>query len=176
MWTFLAALSTDPAFAGETMSWTTPLALVALDGDPLPAGTLDGKLTLFVNVASRCGYTPQYDGLQQLWSDYKARGLVVVGVPSNQFGAQEPGTAEEIQSFCRINYGVDFPLLAKQDVNGPGRSALYAKLIGTGPDIRWNFEKILVGKDGTVIGRFKSGVTPESAELRGAIDAALAAG
>lgn len=162
------------AFAGEPMpNWTTPLALVALDGKPLPAPILDGKLTLFVNVASKCGYTPQYAGLEKLWTDYKDRGVVVVGVPSNQFGKQEPGTAAEIQSFCSLNYGVDFPLLEKQEVNGADRSPLYRQLIGAGPDIKWNFEKILVGRDGKVLGRFPSSVTPDSPQLRSAIDAAL---
>ncbi len=163
------------AFAGEPMSsWTAPLALVALDGDPVPAPTFDGKVLLVVNVASKCGYTKQYAGLEQLWTEYKDKGVVVVGVPSNQFGKQEPGTAEEIQSFCKLNYGVDFPLLEKQEVNGAERSPLYKQLIGTGPDIKWNFEKILVGRDGKVLGRFPSSVTPESAELRTAIDKALA--
>lgn len=161
------------ATPAASSSWTTPYALVALDGSPLPAGTIDGKIVLFVNVASRCGYTPQYAGLEQLWKDYQGKGVVVVGVPCNQFGAQEPGTAEQIATFCSMNYGVDFPLLEKQDVNGSGRSALYKHLVGAGADIKWNFEKILVGRDGTVLGRFPSSVTPDSTTLRSAIDAAL---
>jgi len=148
--------------------------LVQIDGTPLPADTLAGKVTLFVNVASKCGYTPQYDGLQALWTEYKAKGLVVVGVPCNQFGGQEPGQAEEIVSFCRLNYGVDFPLLEKQDVNGANRSPLYRQLIGEGPNVKWNFEKVLVGKDAKVAARFSSSTKPDAPELRAAIDQALA--
>ncbi len=147
--------------------------LTTLQGSALPDATLAGKVVLFVNVASQCGYTPQYAGLEQLWTTYKDKGLVVVGVPCNQFGAQEPGSAEQIQSFCKLTYGVDFPLLDKQEVNGAGRSPLYTYLVGTGPNIKWNFEKFLVGRDGAVIGRFPSSVAPDSTELRAAIEAAL---
>lgn len=152
-------------------------SLPTLSGAPLPSDTLAGKVVLFVNVASRCGFTPQYAGLQALWTALRARGLVVVGVPCNQFGAQEPGSAEEIATFCLLDYGVDFPLLAKQDVNGPGRSPLYDQLVaspaGGGKDVRWNFEKFLVGRDGAVIARFRSAVAADDAGLRAAIDAAL---
>ncbi|MDP2314784.1 MAG: glutathione peroxidase [Pseudomonadota bacterium] len=152
--------------------------LTSLAGSALPDTELTGKVVLFVNVASRCGYTPQYDGLQKLWTDLKDRGLVIVGVPCNQFGAQEPGTSSEIAGFCKINYGVDFPLLEKQDVNGAGRSALYQYLVGSpagaDKDVRWNFEKFLVGRDGAVKARFPSSVAPDSAELRAAVEAALA--
>lgn len=154
------------------MSLST-IPLTTLQGTPMPEATLAGKVVLFVNVASQCGYTPQYAGLEQLWNTYRERGLVVVGVPCNQFGAQEPGSAEQIQSFCKLNYGVDFPLLEKQEVNGAGRSALYTWLVGSGANIKWNFEKFLVGRDGVVRGRFGSGVAPDSAELRAAIEAAL---
>lgn len=146
--------------------------LIALDGSPLPASTFAGKVVLFVNVASQCGYTPQYDGLQAIWTSYKHKGLVVVGVPCNQFGAQEPGSPEQIQNFCKLNYGVDFPLLQKQDVNGPNRSALYRELVGTGPDIKWNFEKFLVARDGSVR-RFPSSAAPSSPELLTPLLAAL---
>ena len=153
--------------------------LTALSGSALPEADLAGKVVLFVNVASKCGYTPQYDGLQKLWLDLKDRGLVVVGVPCNQFGGQEPGTSTEIESFCKLNYGVDFPLLEKQAVNGGDRSALYDYLIGSpaggGTNVKWNFEKFLVGRDGAVVARFPSSVAPDSPELRGAIEAALAA-
>ena len=155
-----------PASVGE-------VSLRKLDGSPMPVDELAGKVVLFVNVASRCGLTPQYEQLVQLYARYRDRGFVVVGAPCNQFLGQEPGDASAIASFCSTTYGVDFPLLEKQDVNGAGRSALYRHLIGDGEDIKWNFEKILVGKDGKVVGRFKSAVTPESAELRSAIDAAL---
>lgn len=152
--------------------------VTALDGNPLPADVLEHRVVLFVNVASKCGFTPQYDGLQALYAGRKDQGLVVVGVPCNQFGAQEPGSSDEIASFCRVNYGVDFPLLEKQEVNGAGRSALYQWLVGSeaggGDDVRWNFEKFLVGRDGQVIGRYGSQVTPADDALTGAIDQALA--
>ncbi len=151
--------------------------LTGIDGTTVNASDFEGKAVLFVNVASRCGYTSQYDGLQALYLEYKDKGLEIVGVPCNQFGKQEPGSAEEIQTFCRINYGVTFPLLEKQDVNGKGRSELYQSLvssdIGGGKDIRWNFEKFLVNKDGAVVERFGSGTKPNSTDLKKAIDAAL---
>ena len=127
-------------------------------------------------MASACGYTRQYEGLQSLYEARKGDGLVVVGVPCNQFGAQEPGSPEEIATFCKKNFGVTFPLLAKQEVNGSGRSPLYKALVGSGGDIKWNFEKFVVGPDGVVVGRFGSSVKPNSPELKTAIDTALAAG
>jgi glutathione peroxidase-family protein len=155
------------------------LSLTALDGKPVDPALFQGKVVLFVNVASRCGFTPQYAGLQKLYEAKKDAGLVIVGVPCNQFGAQEPGSPTEIASFCKLDYGVTFPLLAKQDVNGPGRSDLYKYLVGSeigdGAEIRWNFEKFLVGRDGRVIGRYPSKVAPDSAELLAAIDGALSA-
>jgi glutathione peroxidase len=147
--------------------------LVALDGGALPAGTFDNKVVLFVNVASQCGLTPQYAGLQAVADARAADGLVVVGVPCNQFGAQEPGTATEIATFCETAFGVTFPLLEKQEVNGEGRSALYRFLVGEGPDIQWNFEKFLVGRDGKVVARFSPMVAPDSAELAAAVEGAL---
>ena len=143
----------------------TPLpALVEADGTVIPNG--EGRVLLFVNVASKCGYTPQYEGLQALYSKYKDQGLLVVGAPCNQFGGQEPGSKEEIASFCQIHYGVDFPILDKADVNGPGRS---------GKPIKWNFEKFLVDRSGAVTHRFGSGTTPQDPGLVAAIEAALAA-
>ncbi len=159
-------------------TWYRDLALVQLDGTPMPETTLSGKVVLFVNVASKCGFTSQYDGLQKLWTTYKDRGLVVVGAPCNQFGGQEPGQPQEIRSFCRLNYGVDFPLLEKQDVNGPQRSKLYAWLVdspvGGGSSVKWNFEKFLVSRDGRVLDRWRSVTGPDSSGLRNAIEAALA--
>lgn len=128
---------------------------------------------LLVNVASRCGFTPQYAGLQELWTRYRQEGLVVLGAPCNQFGGQEPGSADEIQSFCRTELGVGFPLLQKQDVNGADRSPLYAAVLGSGRDVAWNFEKVLIGRDGAVLGRFDSAVAPDSPKLRAAVEAAL---
>lgn len=184
MSTLLPFLLAGPAWASPPPSPPTseiatmaPIALTAIDGSPLPAELFASHAVLYVNVASKCGFTRQYDGLEALSKRYADRGLVVVGVPCNQFGAQEPGSAEEIVSFCRLTYGVDFPLLEKQEVNGPGRSALYQWLVnsaaGGGSDIRWNFEKFLVGADGTVQGRFPSSVTPEDPALIAAIEAAL---
>jgi glutathione peroxidase len=153
------------------------MQLTSLDGTPLQAGTLDGKVVLFVNVASRCGFTPQYAGLQALYESRRADGLVIVGVPCNQFGAQEPGTAEQIATFCEVNFGVTFPLLSKQKVNGPNRSELYTHLVsseaGGGKDVRWNFEKFLVGRDGSVLARFGSDTAADAASLTTAVAAAL---
>jgi len=138
---------------------------------------LEGKLVLFVNVASRCGFTEQYDGLQALWAKYQDAGLVIVGVPCNQFGNQEPGKPEEIASFCRMNFGVDFPLLEKQDVKGKTKSALYAHLVGSeragGKEVKWNFEKFLVDPQGTVLERYRSTTTPSDPALIQAIEAGL---
>ena len=174
----LLSFAVTGALFGALLAAPIPAApLTSLSGQAMPADVTAGKVVLYVNVASQCGYTPQYKGLEALYNTYKDRGLVIVGVPCNQFGGQEPGTAAEIQNFCQINYGVTFPLLEKQDVNGAGRSPLYQALIsspaGGGGDVRWNFEKFLVGRDGVVISRFKSAVTPEDPGLRAAIEAAL---
>ena len=153
------------------------VTLTRLDGTPLPAAEVEGKVVLFVNVASRCGLTPQYEGLVKIHDRFRERGFVVVGAPCNQFLGQEPGSAEDIASFCSATYGVDFPLLEKQDVNGAGRSPLYQWLVGSeagaGSDISWNFEKFLVGRDGAVLKRFSPRVTPEAPEVVAAIEAAL---
>ncbi|MEN9786809.1 MAG: hypothetical protein RLZZ299_2073 [Pseudomonadota bacterium] len=166
------------AAAPPNPQWYKDLSLVSLDGTPVPEATLAGKVVLFVNVASKCGFTPQYDGLQKLWTTYRDRGLVVVGVPCNQFGGQEPGAAQEIRSFCRLNYGVDFPLLDKQDVNGANRSKLYSWLVdspvGGGSSVKWNFEKFLVSRDGRVLDRWRSITGPDSSSLRNAVESALA--
>ena len=159
---------------------TTPLGeldLTTLSGKALTPNTVNGKVTLVVNVASRCGYTRQYEGLQKLYNAYQDKGLVILGAPCNQFGGQEPGTADEIAQFCKRNFGVTFPILSKQDVNGKNRSKLYQHLIsspaGQNKDIRWNFEKFLVGRDGKVLARFPSSTRPDAPELIKAIDAAL---
>ena len=154
-------------------------SIAALDGKPNALAAADGKVTLVVNVASKCGLTPQYEGLENLQKQYAAQGFTVVGVPCNQFRGQEPGTAEEIQTFCSTTYGVTFPLTEKVDVNGDDRHALYTQLTpvadaeGVNGDIRWNFEKFLVGRDGNVIARFSPMVTPDAPELVSAIEAAL---
>jgi len=150
-----------------------PKPLTTLDGTPLAPDLLENKVILFVNVASKCGLTPQYNGLVALDQTYGDRGLVIVGVPCNQFGAQEPGTPEEIKDFTKTKYDVDFTLLEKQDVNGPNRSALYQFLVGQGPDIQWNFGKFLVGRDGQVVARFEPQTSPDDPALQQAIEAAL---
>lgn len=160
---------------GSASAQTMPDTLTLLNGDSFKTSEWDGKVVLYVNVASQCGFTPQYDGLQSLWTEMKDKGLVIVGVPCNQFGSQEPGKGEEIQSFCRINYGVDFPLLEKQNVNGKERSPLYQYLLASfKTPVAWNFEKVLVGRDGKVIDRYRSATGPDSDKLREAIQKALA--
>ncbi|GHE50125.1 glutathione peroxidase [Streptomyces capitiformicae] len=152
--------------------------------DALKGGSADlsqyaGKAVLVVNVASKCGLTPQYTGLEALQARYAERGFTVLGVPCNQFLGQEPGSAEEIAEFCSATYGVTFPMTEKIEVNGEGRHALYERLVGhadaeghTG-DIRWNFEKFLIGRDGSVVGRFSPQTEPESADLVAAVEKAL---
>ncbi|MDT5210720.1 MAG: glutathione peroxidase [Mycobacterium sp.] len=157
----------------------TDIALTTLDGRSTTlAGLADGAV-LVVNVASKCGLTPQYTALEQLAKDYGERGLTVVGVPCNQFMGQEPGTAEEIQTFCSTNYGVTFPLLAKTDVNGPDRHPLYVELTttpddtGEAGDIQWNFEKFLLAPGGEVVNRFRPRTVPDAPEVIAAIEAVL---
>jgi glutathione peroxidase len=145
-----------------------------LDGTPQPLAAYQGKVLLIVNTASQCGYTPQYAGLEQLHAEYRGKGLEVLGFPSNDFGAQEPGTAQEIASFCSVNYGVTFPLFEKIRTKGEGQSPVYQFLATGHGEPRWNFHKYLVGKDGQVRRAFPSNVAPDSKELRDAIEAALA--
>jgi glutathione peroxidase len=151
-----------------------------LDGTPGSLGDLTGRrTTLLVNVASRCGLTPQYTGLERLHEHYGDRGFTVVGVPCNQFGGQEPGTSEEIAEFCSATYGVTFPLTEKVDVNGPERHPIYAALVDTPDasgrtgDIAWNFEKFLLDSEGSVVARFDPGVEPEDPSLVSSIEAQL---
>ena len=146
-----------------------------LAGQPADLAAYRGKVTLVVNTASECGYTPQYEGLEKLHREMSARGFAVLGFPSNDFGSQEPGTAQEIAEFCRKNYGVTFPMFAKLVTRpGPNQSPIYTFLGSSGNLPSWNFAKYLIGKDGAVVGFFPSAVTPESTELRGAIAKALA--
>src|SRR3954447_23156250 len=148
--------------------------LTTIDGKPAPLSAYQGKVLMLVNVASKCGYTPQYTGLQALYDKYKDRGLVIVGVPANNFGGQEPGTNEEIKTFCSRNYNVTFPLMSKVSVKGEDKIPLYSYLTeNTGGDVKWNFTKFLVDKHGKIVNRFDSKVTPESTEMTSAIEKAL---
>lgn len=174
------------------------IALKTIKGADTSLADYAGKVVLAVNVASKCGLTPQYEGLEKLYADYKDKGLVVAGFPANDFGAQEPGSDEEIATFCSVNYGVSFPLFAKADVSGPDKQPLYAALIAAvpekqgdaagmrdrqrergrtpteDPEVLWNFEKFIIGRDGKVAARFAPAVAPDDAALLGAIEAALA--
>ena len=148
-------------------------SMKTIDGQPAPLADYKGKVVMFVNVASYCGYTKQYTGLEALYRKYKDQGFVIVGVPANNFGAQEPDSDEQIKTFCSRKYDVTFPLLSKVSVKGSDMTPLYGYLTKTGGDVKWNFTKFLVGKDGQVIERFESAVTPESPELVKAVEAAL---
>ncbi|MFJ6740615.1 glutathione peroxidase [Streptomyces sp. NPDC091279] len=163
-------------------SSTAPLGVEigALTGGSADLGQYAGQAVLIVNVASKCGLTPQYSGLERLQERYAAQGFTVLGVPCNQFLGQEPGSAEEIAEFCSATYGVSFPLTEKTEVNGDHRHALYQRLVdfadgeGHTGDIRWNFEKFLIGRDGTVVARFSPQTEPEAAEVVAAIEGQLA--
>ncbi|MCT2399105.1 glutathione peroxidase [Novosphingobium mangrovi (ex Huang et al. 2023)] len=174
------------------------IPLTRIDGGSDSLAEHKGNVLLVVNVASKCGLTPQYEGLEKLYTEYKDKGFEVLGFPANDFGAQEPGTHEEIMEFCSVNYGVSFPLFAKADVTGEGKQPLYAalteakpekvgpaaefreRLKGYGmtptedPEVLWNFEKFLIARDGTVAGRFAPGVEPGASELVDAIETELA--
>jgi glutathione peroxidase len=151
----------------------------SLEGQPADLSAYKGKALLMVNVASKCGLTPQYEGLESLHEKYGSRGFEVLGFPCNQFMGQEPGTAEEIREFCDTSYHVQFPLFEKIDVNGANQHPLYAELEqtsdadGEAGDVKWNFEKFLVSPDGKVVGRFRPQVTPEDPALVEAIEAQL---
>jgi glutathione peroxidase len=167
---------------GDTRIGRVPIyehQIASLDGQPFDLEGLRGKAVLVVNVASKCGLTPQYSGLEQLQRTYADRGFTVLGVPCNQFGGQEPGSSEEIATFCSTTYGVSFPMTEKVDVNGQQRHPLYGELTiepdaeGVAGEIQWNFEKFLVSPSGDVVARFRPPVAPDSDELVGAIEALL---
>ncbi|MYV66345.1 redoxin domain-containing protein [Streptomyces sp. SID2131] len=155
------------------------IPLKTLTGEPVTLADYRGRAVLVVNVASQCGLTPQYAGLERLQKEYGERGLTVLGVPCNQFAGQEPGSAEEIRTFCSTTYGVSFPLLEKTDVNGADRHPLYAELVkaadaeGKAGDVQWNFEKFLIGADGEVT-RFRPRTEPDAPEVVAAVEARLA--
>ncbi len=178
----LAILFSTPsrhaAYAAETPSATSSfygLGATSLAGEPVSFQQYAGKVTLAVNVASQCGFTPQYKGLEKLYTELSPKGLVVLGFPSNEFGGQEPGSADEIQTFCKKNYGVTFPMFQKLVTKpGPAQSPIYGFLTSGRDAPSWNFCKYLIGKDGQVIAFFPSKVTPDDPKLRDAIEAALA--
>ena len=157
------------------------LPMRTLEGDPATLAEHKGKALLIVNVASRCGFTPQYEGLQALYERYRDRGLEILGFPCNQVLGQEPGTSEEIRSFCSTTYGVSFPLFRKLDVNGEERHPLYRQLTevpdaaGAAGDVQWNFEKFLVSPEGEIVGRYRTMITPEDQTLVADIERTLPA-
>jgi glutathione peroxidase len=151
----------------------------SIDGQPVSLKTYHGKVVLLVNVASKCGFTPQYAGLEALYEKYKDRGLVIIGVPANNFAQQEPGTNEEIKTFCSRKYNVTFPMMAKVSVLGDDKAPLYRYLTDKsadpkfGGDIKWNFTKFLFDRNGNPVARFEPAVTPDSKEVQSAIESAL---
>lgn len=153
--------------------------LNSIDGQPSPLSSFKGKVVMLVNVASKCGYTPQYSALESTYEKYKDRGLVIVGIPANNFGAQEPGTNEEIKTFCSRKYNVTFPMMAKVSVKGSDQTPLYQFLTDktlnptTGGEIKWNFTKFIFDRDGNAIARFEPEVTPDSSQVTAAIEKAL---
>jgi glutathione peroxidase len=162
-------------FAGSSLYSFT---LNSIDGKPAPLADYKGKVVLIVNVASQCGYTPQYSALEAIYEKYKDRGFVIVGFPANNFGAQEPGTNEEIKTFCSRKYNVTFPMYAKISVKGADQAPLYAYLTnetgkGIAGEIQWNFTKFLVDRNGNVVQRFEPAVTPDSTEVTSAIEKQL---
>ena len=170
------ALTTAAVFGASNVHEFT---VTAIDGKTTPLASFKGKVMLVVNVASRCGYTPQYEGLQALYEKYKGQGLVIAGFPANNFGGQEPGSDSEIQTFCKSKYGVTFPMFSKISVKGKDKAPLYQFLTDpkanpkTGGEIDWNFTKFLVDRDGKVIQRFEPAVEPQARELLSAVEAAL---
>lgn len=177
LFVLLALLGTTLMAAEKTVYDFT---LNSIEGQTTPLASFKGKVVLLVNVASRCGFTPQYAGLEALYEKYKDRGFVIVGIPANNFGAQEPGSNQEIKTFCTSKYHVTFPMMAKVSVKGTDITPLYAFLTDkaanpkTGGEIGWNFTKFLIGPDGKVIARFDSEVEPDSKDLTSAIEKALA--
>jgi glutathione peroxidase len=173
----IVSAMTTPAFtqgSGALVSSFYDLKTSYLDGKPADLGVFRGKVTLAVNVASKCGFTPQYEGLEKLNRELASKGFAVLGFPSNDFGGQEPGTAEEIAQFCKLTYDVTFPMFAKLVTRpGPNQSPVYKFLGSSGHLPAWNFSKYVIGKDGKILAFFPSEVTPESPELRGAIAKAL---
>jgi glutathione peroxidase len=176
----LLTLMVVPMVLAETPKSLYQIPLKDIDGDPTSLKAYEGKVLLVVNVASKCGLTPQYKALEEIHQKYKDKGLVVLGFPCNDFANQEPGTNEDIKEFCEVNYGVTFPLFDKLHVKGPEQHPLYAALTGeTSPfpgEVQWNFGKFVIGKDGRILARFEPRTTPDAKEVTEAIEKALAAG
>jgi glutathione peroxidase len=176
--TWISSLLFAATLIAKTMAPIQEIPLKDIDGKPTTLGAFAGKTVLLVNVASHCGYTPQYESLQAVHEKYKDKGFTVVGVPCNDFGAQEPGSNKEIKEFCSTKYKVTFPMLDKVHVKGPEQHPLYAHLTGKDAafpgDVKWNFGKFLIGPDGKVLKRWDSKVTPDSTEITSAIEASLA--
>jgi glutathione peroxidase len=177
--TLLAAMAAlaVPAQAAAAAQTAHGFTFEAIDGGPLALSWYRGRVLMVVNTASQCGYTGQYDGLQALWRRERERGLTIIGVPSNDFGGQEPGSNAEIQGFCRLNYGVDFPLAARTVVRGPQAHPFYRwarSALGPAGEPGWNFHKILISRWGRALAGFASRVAPDAPELLGAVRAALA--
>ena len=174
----LVASSVVPAVAASPKS-IYDFTLKSIDGQATPLSEFHGKVVLLVNVASRCGFTPQYTALESVYEKYKSRGLVIVGIPANNFGGQEPGTNEEIKTFCTKKYNVSFPMMSKVSVKGEDMTPLYKFLTGKDSDpkfageIGWNFTKFLFSREGEPVARFDSAVTPDSPEVTAAIESAL---
>lgn len=171
IWPFSNAKATSQVGSAYDYSFTT-----LIGEKPLPLSQFKGKVVLVVNTASQCGFTKQYDGLQKLYDTYKERGLVILGVPSNDFGSQEPGSSEEIASFCKKNFGVTFPMASKQVVSGDEAHPFYQwarKTLGFGTAPKWNFHKYLIGRDGRLVDYFNSTTAPDAERLTQAIEQAL---
>ena len=179
----MLGVASDRALADDQKGAPMPASFYALstsrlNGQPVDLKEYAGKVALVVNTASKCGFTPQYKGLQELYTDLSPRGFVILGFPSNDFGGQEPGTIEEIQTFCKSKYDVTFPVMNKISVKGEQQHKLYEALTGKDGafpgDVRWNFGKFLIGKNGKAIARFEPTTKPESPELTGAVEKAIA--
>lgn len=169
----IALLTVAGSAKGDNVVSFYDLTANTLDGKPEKLSEYKGKVLVVVNTASECGFTPQYAGLEQLYLDYKDKGVVVLGFPSNDFGGQEPGTPAEIKAFCDKKYHVTFPMFAKVKTKGEGQSPVYKFLVAKDGEPKWNFHKYVVGRDGQVKASFASAVKPDSAELKSAIEAAL---
>ncbi len=176
---FFVFISTALSSGGDKMSNSiSDITVKDMNGKDVHLADYKGKVLLIVNVASKCGFTPQYEGLEKIYEKYKDKGFEILAFPCNQFGQQEPGTNDQIKEFCSTKYGVTFTLFNKIDVNGPDRSPLYAALTSNTNteqgDIKWNFEKFLISRDGQIVARYRSKVTPESDEITKAIEEELA--